>query len=66
VRSGAIERLARKGRGGGAMSLEVGSERPGGKGWVGLRRRGFAGFQMAGQFRPGLKSTWDVALAQEK
>jgi hypothetical protein len=44
--------FARKGRGGGARSLEVGSERPGGKGWVGLRRPGFVGFQMTGQFWP--------------
>jgi hypothetical protein len=39
--------------GGGARSREVGSERPGENGWVGLRRPWSVGFQMTGQFCPG-------------
>jgi hypothetical protein len=38
----------RNGRGGAARSREVGRERPGGTGWVGLRRPGSVGFQMMG------------------
>jgi hypothetical protein len=58
--------FARKGRGGGARRLEVGSERPRGKGWVGLRRPGFVGFQMTGPVLARVKIDVGFQLWKER